>query len=349
MKTNQQVSQKSNSRVVSVLLALNMESQILCSCIWRDQKTVWKKFLRHQRKLHIKFVKKKQSNRYFRDPVPERSKEAQHCWICDGQFGTNRDFEDDKVVDHCHNSGMFLGFAYPECNLKRQTIIFIPVLAHNSSNYNLHHVCQYIHKFKPGCKIDVIPSVSLRNKTIMLTQDEWEHAKKVYERFKCANLGGYHNLYLKTDTLSLACAVEVFRSLCYKTYGLDSAHYFTCSHLSGDAFLKKCWADIELLRDRTHLEMVENMVSGAVSSVFGKRFFKANNKYVPKQNYNEYDTYEVLLDANNLYDGVREKFHLPLNSFETLSEFNLNRILNTPDYSEYGYSRGGLLLSRHTS
>ena len=244
---------------------------------------------------------------------------------------------------------MFPGFAHPECNLKSQTTIFIPVLAHNSSNYNLHHVCKYIHKLKPGCKIDVIQSDSLRNKTIMLTQDEWEHAKKVYERFKCANLGDYHDLYLKTDTLSLACVDEVFRSLWYKTYGLDSAHYFTCSHLSGDAFLKKCWADIELLTDRTHLEMVENMVSGALSSVFEKRFFKANNKYVPKQNYNEYDTYDVLLDANNLYDGVREKFHLRLNSFETLSEFNLNRILNNPYYSEYGYSRGELTLSRHTS
>ena len=35
-------------------------------------------------------LQKKQSNRYYRDPVPERPKEAQLCWICEGQFGTNR-------------------------------------------------------------------------------------------------------------------------------------------------------------------------------------------------------------------------------------------------------------------
>ena len=398
------------------------------------------KFVDALEKIAHEIHQKKQSNRYFRDPVPERPQEAQLCWICAGQFGINREIEDDKVVDHCHYSGKFLGFAHPECNVKRKTINFIPVVAHNSSNYDLHHVCLYIHKFKPGCKIDVIPSAdekyitltvgvpvrtyvarngvtktvfeylrfidsyrfmaasleklagylpeekfktldgcfadysaedqsllhqkgyypysyfdsfdkfqeeklppryqwtdSLRNKAIMLTQDEWEHAKKVYERFNCANLGDYHDLYLKTDTLILACVVEEFRSLCYKTYGLDSAHYFTCSHLSGDAFLKKCRADLELLTDRTHLEMVENMVRGGVSSVFEERFFKANNRYVPEHNYNEYDTYGVLLDANNLYGGVMEKFPLPLNSFEKLSEFDLNRVLNTPDDSEYGY------------
>ena len=76
-------------------------------------------------------------------------------------------------------------------------------------------------------------------KEIMLTEEEWNHAEKVFERFKCANLGDYHDFYLNTDTLILTCVVEEFRTLCYNTYGSDRAHYFTCSHLSGDAFLKK--------------------------------------------------------------------------------------------------------------
>ena len=171
----------------------------------------------------------------------------------------------------------------------------------------------------------------------MVTQEEWKHADNVFQTFGCLNLGGYHDLYLKTDTLILACVFEEFRSLCYKTYGLDSAHYFTCSHLSGDAFLKKCQADIELLTDREHLEMVENMIRGGVASVFDKKFFKANNRYVTDHNYNNYNTYGVLLDANNLYGGVMEKLPLPLNSFEAVQNIDLNKILETTDDYEEGY------------
>ena len=178
---------------------------------------------------------------------------------------------------------------------------------------------------------------SLRNGEVMITEDQWQHAEKVYEQFQCENLGDYHNLYLLTDTLLLACVVEEFRSLCYKTYGLDSAHYFTCSHLSGDAFLKICRADIELLTDRSHLEMVENMIRGGVSSVFDKRLFKANNRHLDDHNNGEYDTYGVLLDANNLYGGVMEKLPLPLNSFETVQNINLSKILETSNDSEEGY------------
>ena len=381
-------------------------------------------------------------NRSFRDQVPERPQEAQLYWICQGQFSIVRDLEDDKVVDHCHYSGKFLGFAHPECapNLKRKTVNFIPVMAHNLSNNDLHHVCLYIQKFKPGWKTEVISSTdekyitltvgvpvrlyqdkngitktvfeylrfidsyrfmafslenlagylpqeklkfldscfadyfaedrilihqkgyypfsyfdnfdkfletklpprdewkdSLRNGAVMVTQEEWKHAENVFRTFGCQNLGEYHDLYLKMDTLILACVFEEFRSLCYKTYGLDSAHYFTCSHLSGDAFLKHCRSDIELLTDREHLEMVENMNRGGVASVFDKKFFKANNRHVAEHNYNDYDIYGVLFDANNLYGGIMEKFSLPRNSLETMQEYILERNLATANDSEFGF------------
>ena len=75
--------------------------------------------------------------------------------------------------------------------------------------------------------------------------------------------------------------------------------------------------------------MVENMIRGGVASVFDKKYFKANNMYVTEQNYNDYSTYEVLLDAINLYGGIMEKFSLPLKEFETLQQINLEDILNT--------------------
>ena len=38
------------------------------------------------------------------------------------------------------------------------------------------------------------------------------------------------------------------------------------------------------------------MIGGGVASVFDKKFFKVNNTYVAEHNYNNYNTYGVLLD-----------------------------------------------------
>ena len=128
------------------------------------------KFVEALQKIAQENHQKKQRNRYFRDALGERPEEAQFCCICEGQFGIVRDVEDDKIIDHCHYSGKFLGFAHPECNINRKTISLIPVMAHNLSNYDLHHVCLYIQKFKSDCKIEVIPSTD--EKYITLTIGE---------------------------------------------------------------------------------------------------------------------------------------------------------------------------------
>ena len=70
---------------------------------------------------------------------------------------------------------------------------------------------------------------------------------------------------------------------------------------------------------------------------FSTKFFKANNRYVKEHNYYDYETYGVLLDANNFYGGIMEKFPLPLNNFETVQEVNLENILNTANDSREGY------------
>ena len=64
--------------------------------------------------------------------------------------------------------------------------------------------------------------------------------------------------------------MEEFRKLCYETYGLDPVHHFISSHLSGDAFIKTFNAEIELLTDREHIEMTENMIRGGVSSKYSQ-------------------------------------------------------------------------------
>ena len=78
--------------------------------------------------------------------------------------------------------------------------------------------------------------------------------------------------------------------------------------------------------------MVENMIRGAVSSVYEKRHVKCNNKYLDNYDPTQEETYGILVDANNLYGGIMEKFPLLLNSFVTMNT-DLQQILNTPNDS----------------
>ena len=59
-----------------------------------------------------------------------------------------------------------------------------------------------------------------------ISDSEYAHAGKVWERFGIENMGQYHDLYLKSDVLLLADIFENFREQYLDTYGLDPAHCF---------------------------------------------------------------------------------------------------------------------------
>ena len=65
--------------------------------------------------------------------------------------------ESERILDQCLVSGKFLGFAHSYCNLKRRTVNYIPIFAHNLSIYDLHFVSKNLHLFPEDIKIQVIP------------------------------------------------------------------------------------------------------------------------------------------------------------------------------------------------
>ena len=186
---------------------------------------------------------------------------------------------------------------------------------------------------------------SLQQYDVSLTEDEYKHALTVFETFKCKTIGEYYNLYLKTDVFLLASVVLCFRKVCYQTYGLDCCQYYTASNLSGDAMLKICKAPLELLTEREQLDMVEGLIRGGVSSIYNKRLAVANNKYLPNFDPKQPSTFIVMIDANNLYGGIMEKFPLPLNDFEftdqkwepEIEPQFIQKVLDTSDESNVGY------------
>ena len=390
-------------------------------------------------KLATDIYHRKQSHRIYKGKPSTHKDTVNDCWICKKPF-TN---DEQKVLDHCHYSGTFLGWAHSECNLQRKSINFTPVIAHNMAGYDIHHICSAINNCNPKNKFSVIPTTdekyisftfsvwvnsytdkngmtknvyedmrfldsfkfmpqsldklagflpqdkfiylesqfntyktpsqidllkrkgvypysymdsfdkfaeeklppkefwknTLAGGEVTISDQDLQHASLVYQDFDCKTLGHYHDLYLHTDVLILASVFEEFRKVCYATYGLDCAHFYTASNLSGEAFLKVCNADIELLTNREHLEVAENLIRGGISSVFAKRKFEANNKYLPTYNSSQKQTFGLFIDANNLYGGIMEKFPLPLKNFvlKREGEVDLQEILNTPNDSPVGY------------
>ena len=58
-----------------------------------------------------------------------------------------------------------------------------------------------------------------------LPEEEYSRLMKTCKIFDVKNLGQLHDLYLKIDTLILACVFEDYRSLALKMTGLDPAFY----------------------------------------------------------------------------------------------------------------------------
>ena len=170
---------------------------------------------------------------------------------------------------------------------------------------------------------------------------DYRHGNNVFKSFKLENLGDYHDLYVKSDTLLLADVFENFRDMCIKEYELDPAHFVSLPGLAWQAYLKKTNIELELLTDYDMLLMVEKGIRGGICHSI-HRYAKANNKYTQNYNNNEEPSYIQYLDANNLYGWAMSK-KLPVNGFkwfdtsETSDKINEDFIKNYDENNDKGY------------
>ena len=148
-----------------------------------------------------------------------------------------------------------------------------------------------------------------------ISEEDYQHAQRVWEEFGVHNLGDYHDIYLRTDVVLLANVYEAFTDTCLRHYKLDPVHFYTSPGLAWKACLKQTGIKLELLTDPDMLLMFEREIRGGITQAV-RKYASANNKYMgDKFNPNEDTTYLQYLDANNLYGWAMSQL-LPTGGFK---------------------------------
>ena len=171
-----------------------------------------------------------------------------------------------------------------------------------------------------------------------VSDEDYEHACRVWREFGIKSMGEYHNLYLRTDVILLANVFKSFRRVCLESYGLDPSHFYTAPGLAWKACLKKTGIRLELLLDPDMLLMFERGIRGGITQSV-HRWAAASNCYTGS----EYDKskptkYLQYLDANNLY-GWRSRSVIGIaRSIE--SGFNVRQDIRVKIFSFYAVNQG---------
>ena len=168
-----------------------------------------------------------------------------------------------------------------------------------------------------------------------VSDQDYEHACRVWSEFGIRNLGEDHDLYLLTDVILQANVFEAFRKVCLDNYGLDPAHFYMAPGLVWKACLKKTKIRLELLLDPDMLLMFEQGIRGGITQSV-HRWAKANNPYMGSEYAPREPTrYLQYLDANNLYGWAMSQ-PLPTGGFHwvDVKPDEISKLLNS---SKKGY------------
>lgn len=88
--------------------------------------------------------------------------DSENCYICEGELLS------DKVRDHCHMTGIFLGAAHSECNLNRKESKRIPIYCHNMAGYDSHFIIRALGNEPRIVTSSALPSNGQKLKTFSL-------------------------------------------------------------------------------------------------------------------------------------------------------------------------------------
>lgn len=140
-----------------------------------------------------------------------------------------------------------------------------------------------------------------------VSEEDYEHAQNVWQRFKCQNMLDYTMIYNKTDTYLLAESIINFRNWIHDEFQLDMAQYLSLPMLGKDIMLSTTKAEPELLSDPEMIHLLKSNIRGGVSYI--------NTRMVDVTKTKGSLTY---LDANNLY-GKAMTYPMPYGDYQWMN------------------------------
>lgn len=167
-----------------------------------------------------------------------------------------------------------------------------------------------------------------------ISDEDYEYAKYIFNKYECENIGDYNDLYLRSDVILLACIFENNRNICLREYKLDPAQYYTTPGLSMSGLLLDTKQTIKpFVKGQYDMYLaVEQSIRGGVSGII-KRFYSVKDTTNGVRN----ETIRYL-DANNLY-GYSMCQYLPIGGYkwDNVNNWSINKIKKIPDNSPKGY------------
>ncbi|XP_069950770.1 uncharacterized protein [Cherax quadricarinatus] len=167
---------------------------------------------------------------------------------------------------------------------------------------------------------------SLRNSAI--SQEDYEHALKVFELGKCKTLGDYLMLYLKTDVGLLADVFMEWRKTLKDIYKLDVSNYISLPSFSWDAFLLKTNVRLDMIYSHELYDLIKRNLRGGFTCAINQ-YSKADNPLI-NPNFDVESgmgTHILYLDFNSLYASAMVEA-LPQNGIRKLSNDEKNAFLD---------------------
>ena len=80
-----------------------------------------------------------------------------------------------------------------------------------------------------------------------VSDEDYQHAQKVFKDFNFKNIGECHDLYVQCNTLLLSDVFENFRNNCIEIYEFDPAHFLSAPGLACEACFKKGRSKIRII------------------------------------------------------------------------------------------------------
>ena len=208
---------------------------------------------------------------------------------------------------------------------------FLTLLRKGAYSYEYMDEWDKFDEKKLPCKESFYSNLTMED----ISDTDYKHANNVFEKFNLNNLGDYHDLYVRSDTLLLADVFENFRNACLNNYELDPAQFISLSGIAWQASLKKTNVELELITDYDMLLMIEDGIRGEICHAI-KRYAKANNYYMKDYDENKDYSYIQYLDTNNLY-GMAMCEKLPIKGFKWMDDIS---IINEDFVKSYNKNSG---------